>query len=209
MGLEQYSSFFKCWKSICHYIVCISQIKFNKTKVNTFLLFIILCVSSVVSPSVLFPKWHKQPYDQLIFPWTKWPPFWQTTFSNAFAWMKIIELLFKFHWSFILAVKLTITQHVFDNGLAPNRGRVIIWTNADPVYRRIYAALGGDELTHWGLHKMTEISQTTFPNAFVFWSIWYVVWSFTEISSWWSYWKQIIIFKNRTDTKPFFVPVIT
>ena len=33
-----------------------------------------------------------------------------------------------------------------DNGSAPTRRQAIIWTNADPVYRRIYAALGGDEL---------------------------------------------------------------
>ena len=30
--------------------------------------------------------------------------------------------------------------------MAPNRWQAIIWTNADPVYRRIYVALGGDEL---------------------------------------------------------------
>ena len=33
-----------------------------------------------------------------------------------------------------------------DNGLAPNRPQAIIWTNADPVRWRVYAALGGDEL---------------------------------------------------------------
>ena len=32
------------------------------------------------------------------------------------------------------------------NGLAPNRRQTIIWTNADPVHCRIYAALRGDEL---------------------------------------------------------------
>ena len=40
------------------------------------------------------------------------------------------------------------------------RRQAIIWTNADPVYWRIYAVLGGDELTsvdlsqlrHWGIH---------------------------------------------------------
>ena len=32
------------------------------------------------------------------------------------------------------------------NGLAPNRRQAIIWTNADPVRWRIYAALGRDEL---------------------------------------------------------------
>ena len=32
------------------------------------------------------------------------------------------------------------------NGVAPNRQQVITWTNDDPVYRRIYAALGRDDL---------------------------------------------------------------
>ena len=34
-----------------------------------------------------------------------------------------------------------------DNGLAPNRRQAIIWINADLIHWRIYAALGGDELT--------------------------------------------------------------
>ena len=34
-----------------------------------------------------------------------------------------------------------------DNGLAPNRWQAIIWTNADPNNWRIYATLGGVELT--------------------------------------------------------------
>ena len=34
-----------------------------------------------------------------------------------------------------------------DNGLAPNRRQAIIWNNANPIHWRIYAALGGDELT--------------------------------------------------------------
>ena len=32
------------------------------------------------------------------------------------------------------------------NGLSPTRRQAITWTNANPVYWRIYAALGGDEL---------------------------------------------------------------
>ena len=35
----------------------------------------------------------------------------QTTFSNAFSWMKMIEFRFKFHWSLFLRVQLTIFQH--------------------------------------------------------------------------------------------------
>ena len=36
-----------------------------------------------------------------------------------------------------------------DNGFAPNRRQAIIWTNADPINWRIYATLGGDELTQY------------------------------------------------------------
>ena len=30
-----------------------------------------------------------------------------------------------------------------DNGLVPNKRQAIMWTNADPIHWRIYAALGG------------------------------------------------------------------
>ena len=44
-----------------------------------------------------------------------------------------------------------------DSGLAPNRRQAIIWTNADQVHWRIYAALWGDELiafTRWNEEKV-------------------------------------------------------
>ena len=37
----------------------------------------------------------------------------QTTFSNAFSWMKMFEFLLEFHWSLFLGVQLTIFQHWF------------------------------------------------------------------------------------------------
>ena len=46
-------------------------------------------------------------------PWTKWLPFWQTTFWNAFTWMKVIKFRFKFHWNLFPGVQLTINQHWF------------------------------------------------------------------------------------------------
>ena len=45
-----------------------------------------------------------------------------------------------------LRVQLTITSIGLDNGLALNRQQAIIWTNADTIHWRIYAAPGGDEL---------------------------------------------------------------
>ena len=71
----------------------------------------------------------------------------QTIFSDTFSWMKCFVCWFKFHWSLFLRVQLTITSNGLDNGLAPNRRQAIIWTNADPIHRRIYAALEGGELT--------------------------------------------------------------
>ena len=37
----------------------------------------------------------------------------QTTFSNAFSWMKMNEFRIKFHWSLFLGAQLTILQHWF------------------------------------------------------------------------------------------------
>ena len=37
----------------------------------------------------------------------------QTTFSNAFSWLKMFEFRLKFHWSLFLRVQLTIFQHWF------------------------------------------------------------------------------------------------
>ena len=76
-------------------------------------------------------------------PWTKWPPFKQTTFSIALSWMKMIELRFKFHWNMFPGVQLTIRQHWSGNGLAPAPSHYL--TNDGPFHWRVYAALGGDE----------------------------------------------------------------
>ena len=43
----------------------------------------------------------------------KWPPFWQTTFLRAFSLMKSLVFWFEFHWSLLLRVLLTISQHWF------------------------------------------------------------------------------------------------
>ena len=49
-------------------------------------------------------------------PWTLWS--WDkmaaillTTLSNAFSWMKILEIWLKFHWSLFLRVQLTIFEY--------------------------------------------------------------------------------------------------
>ena len=63
----------------------------------------------------------------------------QTTFSNAFSWMKMYNFSFRFHWRLFLRVQLTKYQHWFTYA--------IIWTNVGLVYWRICTSLGLNELT--------------------------------------------------------------
>ena len=43
--------------------------------------------------------------------------------------------------------------------LVPNRRQAIIWTNADPIHWRIYAALGGDELKNNSMNVLSIMKQ--------------------------------------------------
>ena len=55
-----------------------------------------------------------------------------------------------------------------DNGLAPNRWQAIIWTNDDPINWRIYATLGGDELTQMFIVSVCESLSTVWaPKSFI------------------------------------------
>ena len=71
----------------------------------------------------------------------------QITFSDAFSWMKSFLLWLQIHLCLFLRFQLTKNSVSLDNGLAPNRWQAIIWTNPVPIHCRIYAALGGDELS--------------------------------------------------------------
>ena len=53
--------------------------------------------------------------DGLLLHWGrgKMANIFQTTFSNAFSWMKIFEFRIKFDWNFFLKIQLTKSQHWF------------------------------------------------------------------------------------------------
>ena len=87
---------------------------------------------------------------------TKWPTFFQMTFSNTFSWMKIFEFWLKCRGILFPRVQLTICQHCFrksHNGLVPNRWQAIIWTNVGLGCQRIYASLSLNELICQGLKQ--------------------------------------------------------
>ena len=70
-------------------------------------------LSCVFTPPYLFQEcWAVRSYNAYDITssptWTEWSLFWQTTISNVFSWMKIIEFRFNFHWNLFPGVELAI-----------------------------------------------------------------------------------------------------
>ena len=65
----------------------------------------------------------------------------QTTLSNAFSWMKMLEFQLKFHWSLFLRVQLTIFQHWFRQWLGAIQATSHYLNQWWLVYWHIYASL--------------------------------------------------------------------
>ena len=72
----------------------------------------------------------------------------QTTLSNAFSCIKMLEFRLKFHWSLILSVQLTIAHHWFRWWLGADQATSHYLNQWWLDYWRIYATLGFNELTH-------------------------------------------------------------
>ena len=72
----------------------------------------------------------------------------QTTFWNAFSWMKMFEYRLKFHWNLFLRVQLIIFQHWFRWWLGAVQATSHYLNQWWLVYRCIYASLGLNELIH-------------------------------------------------------------
>ena len=62
-----------------------------------------LCISNMEFVMSSLTHWGRDKMDAIS----------QTTFSNAFCWMRMFEYRLKFHWSLFLRVQLTISQHWF------------------------------------------------------------------------------------------------
>ena len=80
--------------------------------------------------------------------WDKMANIFQTTFSNAFSWMKTYEFLLKFHWSLFLRVQLTKFQQWFRKWLGADQATSHYMDQWWLVYWRIYAPLSLIELRY-------------------------------------------------------------
>ena len=72
----------------------------------------------------------------------------QTTLSNSFSWMKMLEFRLKFHWSLFPRVQLTIFQHWFRWWLCADQATSHYLNQWWLDHRRIYASLGLNELRY-------------------------------------------------------------
>ena len=88
----------------------------------------------------------------------------QTTFSNAFSWMKMFKFWLRFHWSLFPRFQFTIFQHWFRLWLGTDQATSHYLNQWWSVYWRIYASLGLNELRgQHGAHLG--------PMNFVIWDI--------------------------------------
>ena len=70
----------------------------------------------------------------------------QTTFSNAFSWMKMFKFRLRFHWSLFPRVQLTIFQHRLRWWIGAVQATSHYLNHRWLVYRRVYASFGLNEL---------------------------------------------------------------
>ena len=83
----------------------------------------------------------------------------QTIFSYAFSRLKILVFSLQFP---IQGSNWQQYTFGFDIGLVPKRRQAIIWTNADSIHCRIYAALGGDELRRDKILMQLKVAAISF-----------------------------------------------
>ena len=72
----------------------------------------------------------------------------QTTFSNAFSWMKMFKFRLRFLWSLFPRVQLTIFQHWFRYWLGAGQATSHYLNQWWLVYWRMYVSLGLNELNY-------------------------------------------------------------
>ena len=73
----------------------------------------------------------------------------QTTFTNAFSWIKSYEFRLRFHWSVFLRFWLAMLQHWFRWWLGPDLGTSYYPDQCFLVYWRIYRSLGLNKLINY------------------------------------------------------------
>ena len=126
---------------------------------QTIILWIFVCYIIIIIKSEIWITSHRVRLGHktvtcvvcLAMLWTHWgrdnmATISQTTFSNEFSWMKMLEFWFKFNWRLFLRVQLTIFHHWFRLWLGAEHATSHCLNQWWLDYWRIYASLGLNEL---------------------------------------------------------------
>ena len=158
----QYPGRLQCFGTKCKPIH-VSWVLFNKF-VSFFRTFNIRCL--LIAPNQM-EFLIQGNINWFISPWTKWPPFYRQ--QNALLWIESFVFWFKFWLMFVpecqIDNKWALVHVMAWCGIGDKR-QDITWTNADPVHRRIYASLGGEEMIfffeRWVKRKVCQIVNTNY-----------------------------------------------
>ena len=97
----------------------------------------------------------------------------QTTFSNAFSWMKIYKFRLRFHLNFFPSIQITIFHHCFRKWLGAGQATSHYLNQWWLVDWRVYASLGLNELSHWSLGDVAAFSKCNFKIFVILKYMWY------------------------------------
>ena len=122
--------------------------------------------------------WHQpQPWTQTHIRLTHWhPDKIAAILLTAFSWMN------KFHILIQISLKF-VPKDPIDNmpALVPVMAWLltgaIAWTNADPIHQHMFAAIGGDESTHWPLGDLNKVYINNLRANFSDWWLIYLLWN--------------------------------
>ena len=87
--------------------------------------------------------------------WDKMAAIFQTTYSNAYFWMKIYAFRLKFHWSLLLPFQLTIFQHWVRYWLGADQATSHYLNQWEIIYWLIYVSLSLN-----GLNTSDDVQHT-------------------------------------------------
>ena len=118
----------------------------------------------------------------------------QTSFSNAFSWMKMLEFRLRNHWNLFVRFEVTISQHWLRWWLGADQATSHYLSQWWVVYWRIYASLGLNELTPLVVNPEYSDESRSIPLLLITWllaspvhhQIWYLLcWIRGSFSSMW------------------------
>ena len=163
-----------------------------------------LCANFIASYWHMLISWHdsnkKKPHHKTrtsqVTDWgrDKMDAISQTSFSNAFSWMKMLEFRLRNHWNLFARFEVTISQHWFSWWLGADQATSHYLSQWWVVYWRIYASLGLNELTPLVVNPEYSDESRSIPLLLITWllaspghhQIWYLLcWIRRSFSSMW------------------------